>query len=297
MASLKAYSAYVAVIECGSLTAAARRLGRSLQAVSRLLGDLEKALGVQLVARTTRSCRPTAAGERFYERIRTVLTDIDLARNEVVASAVKIDGSLRIGAPNQFGVRHLVPALAAFMARYPALNVELVLSDQLVDPQAAGLDLVLRFGHPADSTLRQHRLGTVRRVIYGAPGYFAQHGRPLHPHDLRRHECIVRTGVRGAETWRFHDKQGALAVRVNGRFRSDSIAACCEAAIQGVGVGRGLLYQVREAVSQGRLEVVLQDWLQPQIPYHLLWPATTRLPVRTRTLIDFLVARLGADQF
>ena len=193
------------------------------------------------VARTTRSCRPTAAGERFYERIRTVLADIDLARNEVVASAVEIDGRLRIGAPSQFGVRHLVPALAAFMARYPALNVELVLSDQLADLQAAGLDLVLRFGHPADSTLRQHRLGTVRRVIYGAPGYFAQHGRPLHPGDLRRHECIVRTGVRGAETWRFHDKQGALAVRVNGRFRSDSIAACCEAAIQGVGVGRGLL--------------------------------------------------------
>jgi DNA-binding transcriptional LysR family regulator len=103
--------------------------------------------------------------------------------------------------------------------------------------------------------------------------------------------------VRGAETWRFHDKQGALAVRVNGRFRSDSIAACCEAAIQGAGVGRGLLYQVREAMSQGRLEVVLQDWPQPQIPYHLLWPATTRLPVRTRTLIDFLVARLGVEQF
>jgi len=297
MASLNAYAAYVAVIECGSLTAAARRLGRSLQAVSRLLADLEQELGAQLVARTTRSCRPTPAGERFYERIRTVLADLDLARNEVVTSVVEIDGSLRIGAPNQFGVRHLVPAVAAFMARYPALNVELVLSDQLVDPQAAGLDLVLRFGQPADSTLRQHRLGTVRRVIYGAPGYFAQHGRPLHPRDLRRHECIVRSGVRGAETWRFHDKQGTLAVRVNGRFRSDSIAACCEAAIQGAGVGRGLLYQVREAVSQGRLEVVLQDWPQPQIPYHLLWPATTRLPVRTRTLIDFLVARLGAEKF
>lgn len=297
MASINSYAAYVAVVECGSLTAAARRLGRSLQAVSRLLADLEQELGVQLVARTTRSCRPTAAGERFYGRIRTVLADLDLARNEVVASAVEIDGSLRIGAPSQFGVRHLVPALAAFMARYPALNVELALSDQLVDPRTAGLDLVLRFGQPADSALRQHRLGTVRRVIYGAPGYFAQHVRPLHPRELRGHECIVRSGVRGSETWRFQGKQGALAVRVKGRFRSDSIAACCEAAIQGVGVGRGLLYQVREAVDQGRLEVVLQDWPQPQIPYHLLWPAATRLPARTRTLIDFLVARLGAEQF
>ena len=296
MASLNAYTNYVAVIECGSLTAAARRLGRSLQAVSRLLADLEQSLGVQLVARTTRTCRPTAAGERFYGRIRTVLADIDLARNEVAASAVEVEGNLRIGAPNQFGVRYLAPALAAFMARYPELSVELVLSDQLVDPQAAGLDLVLRFGQLADSTLRQHRLGTVRRVIYGAPGYFAQHGRPMHPGDLRRHECIVRSGVRGAETWRFQDKQRGLAVRVTGRFRSDSIAACCEAAIQGVGVGRGLLYQVRDAVGQGRLEVVLQNWPQPQIPYHLLWPATTRLPVRTRTLIDFLVARLGAEQ-
>lgn len=295
MASINTYAAYVAVIECGSLTAAARRLGRSLQAVSRLLADLEQELGVQLVARTTRSCRATPAGERFYARIRTVLADLDLARSEV-ASAEEVDGSLRIGAPNLFGVRHLVPALAAFMARYPALNVELLLSDQLVDPQAAGLDVVLRFGQPADSSLRQHRLGTVRRVLYGAPGYFALHGRPQHPRDLRRHQCIVRGGVKGAETWRFHGKSGALSVRVNGRFRSDSIAACCEAAIQGVGVGRGLLYQVREAVDQGRLEVVLPDWAQPQIPYHLLWPATTRLPARTRTLIDFLSARLGAEQ-
>jgi DNA-binding transcriptional LysR family regulator len=242
MASINAYVACVAVVECGSLTGAARRLGRSLQAVSRLLADLEQELGVQLIARTTRSCRPTAAGERFHARIKTVLADLDLARNEVAASAVEIDGSLRIGAPSQFGVRYLVPAIAAFMARYPALNVELVLSDQLVDPQAAGLDLVLRFGQPADSALRQHRLGTVRRVIYGAPGYFAQHGRPLHPRDLRRHECIVRSGVRGAETWRFHGRQGALAVGIKGRFRSDSIAACCEAAIQGMGIGRGLLY-------------------------------------------------------
>lgn len=296
MASINAYAAYVAVVECGSLTAAARRLGRSLQAVSRLLAELERELGVQLVARTTRSCRPTAAGERFYARIRTVLADLDLARNEVAAAAGEIDGKLRIGAPNQFGVRHLVPALAAFMARYPALDVELLLSDQLADPQATGLDLVLRFGQPADSSLRQHRLGTVRRAIYGAPGYFAQHGRPLHPRELRRHQCIVRGGVRGAETWRFQGKQGAVAVRVGGRFRSDSIAACCEAAIQGVGLGRGLLYQVREAVDQGRLEVVLQDWPQPQIPYHLLWPPTTRLPARTRALIDFLAARLGAEQ-
>src|ERR1700761_1245310 len=105
MASLNAYTNYVAVIECGSLTAAARRLGLSLQAVSRLLADLEQSLGVQLVARTTRTCRPTAAGERFYGRIRTVLADIDLARNEVAASAVEVEGNLRIGAPKQFGVR------------------------------------------------------------------------------------------------------------------------------------------------------------------------------------------------
>src|SRR6202011_6262010 len=103
---------------------------------------------------------------------------IDLARNEVVASAVEIDGSLRIGAPSQFGVRHLVPALAAFMARYPALNGELLLSDQLADPQAAGLDLVLRFGHPADSTLRQHRLCTGAPAAFGGPRRCPHHIRP-----------------------------------------------------------------------------------------------------------------------
>jgi len=164
-----------------------------------------------------------------------------------VASAVEIDGSLRIGAPSQFGVRHLVPALAAFMARYPALNVEVVLSDQLVDPQAAGLDLVLRFGHPADSTLRQHRLGTVRRVIYGAPGY----SRSTAARSIRATCAVTNVScaavLRGAETWRFHDKQGTLAVRVKWPFPLRQHRRLLRAAIQGAGVGRGLLYQVREA--------------------------------------------------
>jgi DNA-binding transcriptional LysR family regulator len=154
----------------------------------------------------------------------------------------------------------------------------------------------VRFGEPADSSLRHRKLGAARRVIFGAPGYFARHGRPRTPQDLRRHDCIVRSGVRAADTWRFIGKRGPLAVKVKGRFRADGAAACCEAAAAGLGIARAPLYQIRTLLDQGRVELVLEDAPQALVPIHVLWPAGTVLPARTRALIDFLAARLSVER-
>ncbi len=296
MASLDDYATYVAVIESGNLTAAARSLGRSLQTVSRVLAALERELGVELVARTTRQCRPTEAGMRFYARIKTVLADFELARAEAAESGGRIGGQLRIGASTQFGAIHLVPAVAAFMERHPAVKVDLLLDDRLVDPMAERLDLMIRFGQPADSALRARRLGAARRVIFGAPGYFARHGRPRKPADLARHQCIVRSGVRGGERWSFEGKRGGSTIKVGGRFRADTALACVEAAAAGAGITRAPLYQVRPLLDQGRVELVLEDHPQPGVPIHLLWPAATVLPARSRAMIDFLAARMALER-
>ncbi len=296
MASLDDYAAYVAVVDSGSLTAASRRLGRSLQTVSRVLAALERELGVELISRTTRQCHPTEAGLRFYGRIKTVLADFELARAEAVDAGGVISGRLRLAAPNQFGVIHLMPAIASFMERHTAVKVDLLLDDRLVDPLAERLDLMVRFGEPADSTLRARRLGSARRVIFGAPGYFARHGRPRKPEDLATHQCIVRTAVRGGDSWKFLGRKNPLAVKVGGRFRADTAAGCNEAAISGLGIARTLLYQIRPLLDQGRAELVLEDFPQPTVPIHLLWPATTALPARSRALIDFLAARLAVER-
>ena len=296
MASLDDYATFVAVIDCGNLTAAARRLGRSLQTVSRVLAALERELGVELVSRTTRQCHPTEAGLRFHARIRTVLADFELARAEAVDAGGVISGSLRLAGPTQFGSIYLVPAVAAFMERHPQVKVDLLLDDSLVDPIGEGLDLMLRFGEPADSSLRSRRLGTARRAVFGAPGYFARHGRPRKPEELGTHECIVRIGARGGDRWKFLGRKGAVTVKVGGRYRANNGLACNEAAVAGLGIARAPLYQILPLLDQGRVELVLEDFPQPIVPIHLQWPATTALPARSRALIDFLAARLAVER-
>src|SRR5690554_3926003 len=141
MASLEHYTAFVAIVEQGSLTAAARRLGRSLQAVSRALGALEQELGVELVARTTRRLHPTEAGLKFHARIKTALADIALARDELLADGGMLSGRVRVGTSTQFGPRYVLPVLTAFMARHRAVEIELAVTDKHVDLISEGLDL------------------------------------------------------------------------------------------------------------------------------------------------------------
>jgi DNA-binding transcriptional LysR family regulator len=168
MASLEQYRVLVAIMEGGSLTAAARALGCSLQTVSRSLGGLEAELGIELVRRTTRRMQPTAAGLRFYERVKRALRDIDEASGEAMRGTAEIFGLFRVGASVQFAPRYVVPAAAAFIARYPAVEIDLVLSDAVVDLLDSRLDVVVRIGEPGDSSLKSRLLAQLRRVVVAA---------------------------------------------------------------------------------------------------------------------------------
>ncbi|WP_207483967.1 LysR family transcriptional regulator [Arenibaculum pallidiluteum] len=293
MASLEDYAAFVAVVEQGSLTGAARQLGRSLQAVSRALASLERELGVALVARTTRRLRPTEAGLAFHRRIKAALSDIALARDELAARGGPLTGRVRIGASTQFGPLYLMPILTAFMERHPGIEIELALADEAVGLVENGLDLALRIGSLADSSLQARRLGAVRRVAFGAPGYFAARGRPQHPRDLAAHDCILRRTAGRTETWVFGEAPAAEPVEVRGRFRSDSAPARNEAAAAGLGIAIAPLYQIRGLLDAGRIELVLAGHELARTPVHLLWPAGAGVPNRTRALIDFIAARLS----
>lgn len=293
MASLEDYTAFVAIVEQGSLTAAARRLGRSLQAVSRALGALEQELGVELVARTTRRLHPTEAGLKFHARIKAALADIASARDELVADGGMLSGRVRIGASTQFGPRYILPVLTAFMARHRAVEIELAVTDKHVDLISEGLDLAVRIGTLPDSSLRAHRLGAVRRVVFGAPGYFATHGRPNRPSDLRAHVCALRRTAGATETWSFGEDASLEQVEVRGPFRSDSAPARNEAVAAGLAIGIAPLYQVRPLLDAGRIELVLTDYESPLIPVHVVWPSGPAMPNRTRALVDFIAAQLS----
>ena len=288
------YQAFVAVVEKGSLTAAARGLGRSLQSVSRSLAAVERELGVELVRRTTRRSTPTDAGLALYRRLSAALSEIDAAKEETANRRWEASGLLRVTSSTAFAPLYVVPAAGAFLSAHPKVAIELGVSDRYVDLVSEGFDLAVRIGELPDSTLKARRLADLRRVVFAAPDYFEKHGRPRRPHELVNHQCIVRTAAREGNAWPFLVNGRVRTVRVAGRFRTSSAVAANAAAAQGVGIGNAPLWQVRPLVDRGAVELALTRFEPPPVPVHAVWPATKVLAAKTQLFIELLAAQLKA---
>jgi DNA-binding transcriptional LysR family regulator len=288
---------FLAVIEAGSQTAAARRLDRSLQSVNRSLAALERSVGVELVRRTTRRSFATEAGLAFYRRVKPAFAEISAARVEAAGRRAEPSGLLRIAAPVLFGSTYVVPTIADFIGRYPLIEVDLKVSDRPVDVVGEGFDLAVRVRELADSSLKARRLGGLRTVVYGAPSYFARHGRPDHPNDLARHKCVLRS-MRENETdsWRFRIGGHTKFMRVSGCFRTDNSAAVLAAACHGLGLGYGPFWQIRDLFDRGALEIVLERFEAPRIPVQAVFPPSGMAPAKTRLFADMLAERLKHER-
>jgi DNA-binding transcriptional LysR family regulator len=292
LAALADYTTFLAVIDEGSLTSAAARLGKSLQTVSRSLTRLEQDLGVSLVSRTTRRLHPTPAGRDFASRIRLALTTIDAAREDLLASEQRLAGTIRIGTSSLFGPEYVTPALSQFLTRNPEVDVELVLSDEHVDMVAEKLDFAVRIGNLPDSDLRVRRLGGLNWAMFASPAYLAAYGRPEHPSELSRHECVLRAS--DDDRWGFGGSR--RRIEVHGRFRSENASARNAAVASGVGIGLAPLWQVRGLIDQGIVEQILVGHEPPPIPLQIVWARRSggAMPRRARAAMEFLVARLSA---
>lgn len=297
MQSLRELETFVAIAEEGSLTGAARRLGRSLQAVSRGLQTLEGQMGATLVLRTTRTSRLSAAGERFYGRVKAILADLEIAQTELAEDAQRLTGRLRLNAPTLFGPRFIVPLVSEFLLRHPDLNASVTLSDEFSDPATSGADVTVRTGTTPDSRLVARKLANVRRVAFASASYLAMHGHPRTPDNLVAHACVVRTGVPNPYRWNFIARTGGeVSVAVAGRFESDQVAAVNGAVLGGLGVGLAAFWQIRDAIDAGHVSIVLPEYEPEPLPLFALWPRTRKMPARTRLLIDFLAARLAGEK-
>lgn len=297
MSRLEDLEAFIHIAETGSLTKAARHLSRSLQAVSRSLAALEEDVGVQLVHRTTRHCSLSEAGEAFFRRVKPAMEEIGEARLEVADRRAAPSGILRVGAPVLFGPDFLVPIIAQYMRAYPQMEVDLQLTDTFVDLSAAGLDLVVRIADLPDSGLQGRRLGALRRVVFGAPSYFEQYGRPAHPSDLRQHACIVRTLDQRSGRWAFEIDGKRRSVGVRGPFRTNTMAAIYSAVSAGLGIGYSPLWQIRHLLDAGQVEVILEAFESKPVPIHVLWQEHRLPPAKVRAFIDYLAAGLKLDRF
>ena len=283
MDKLRAMQVFVQIVEAGSLTGAAAVLGMSGPAVVRSLAALERAIGVRLLQRTTRRSSLSDEGREYYERCKRVLAAVDEADTSMSARRSEPHGRLRITAPATYGRMHVAPIVNAFIAKYPAVEVDLLLLDRVVDLIEEGLDAAVRIGELPDSTLVARALGETRRVVCAAPAYLRRAGIPKTPADLQAHRCIVFSGLAAANEWAFGAKRQRVAVRPV--LRTNQVDAALDACIRGLGCGQFLSYQVEAALREGRLKRLLKEYEPPPLPIHIVYPHA-RPSSNVRAFID-----------
>jgi len=276
----------VAVLDTGSLAAAGRRLRRSAPAVTRTLAALEERVGTRLVERTTRRLAPTEAGRRLAEQARVVLAGYGDAVRD--ASEAPLRGIVRTTAPVVFGRFHVTPLVTAFLDAHPAVRVELVLADRNLDLIEEGLDVAVRIGRLADSSLVAQRVGEVRRVLVASPAYLAAHGTPRTPNDLAiGHETIFSSGRPIPVEWRFRDGARGRIVRIAPRLVVNEVEAALAAARLGKGVTMALSYQVAADLAAGVLILLLPNYELPPLPVQLVVPGGRHMPLRVRAFVNW----------
>ncbi|MBA2540709.1 MAG: LysR family transcriptional regulator [Deltaproteobacteria bacterium] len=284
-----AMTAFVAVAELAGFTPAARKLRISPSAVTRLVAALEDHLELRLLHRTTRSVSLTDAGARYLDRARHVLAA--LAEAEAVARSERIvpTGRFVVAAPNVFGRREIAPLLAELLATYPAITGELVLSDRNSNLVDDGIDVAVRIGVLADSSLHARTVGRTRRVLVASPAYLAAHKRPREPADLARHRLLQFTGI--GDAWRFLRDDREHAVAIAPAFSSNSADAVIEHAKRDGGIAMVLSYQVADAIRAGELDIVMSRYEPPPIPIQLVYPSARLLSATVRVFIELASTR------
>ncbi|WP_267356149.1 MULTISPECIES: LysR family transcriptional regulator [unclassified Methylobacterium] len=279
---------FVAIVDAGSLSGAARRLHRSAAAATRALASLEARAGSRLVERTTRRLAPTPAGLDLAERARGLLAGYEMAVSGASGDAVR--GLLRITAPVLFGRKHVAPVVSGFLDAYPETQIELVLADRNLDLVEEGIDIALRIGQLAESRLLARRVGQVGQIVVASPNYLATRGTPRKPADLAEHDTILGVVRSGLREWRF----GASRVRLAPRLIVNEVEAALIAARAGRGIARVLSYQAAEDIAAGRLVRLLAAHEPPPVPVQLVTPSADFRPARVNAFLDFAAAALRA---
>ncbi len=292
MDKLRAMETFVRIVERGSLTAAAESLQASLPSVVRTLAALEVALDVRLLNRTTRRIALTDEGREYYARCQRVLAEVDDAEAALSARRAVPKGRLRVTAPVMFGRLHVAPVLTAFAERFPAVKLELVLLDRVVDLVEEGIDVGVRIGQLPDSSLVAVPIGETRRVVCASPAYLKRAGAPASPSDLAAHRCVSFGGLAPGHEWRFMVGGKAVRVTVAAALASNLIDPVLDACVAGAGLGQFLSYQVRTLLEARKLKRVLAEFEPPPLPIHAIYPSARLLSSNVRALVDWSVPRL-----
>lgn len=287
MDRIDAMNVFVTVVETRSLSAASRKLRMPLPTVSRKVSDLETHLKVRLLNRSTRQLTLTDAGSAYLTACRRILDDVSEAERAATGEYNAPKGDLMISAPLAFGRIHLLPIVNEFLRDYPQVDVRLVLGDRIDNLMQEHLDLAVRIGDLADSTLVATRVGATRRVVCASADYFSRHAPPKTPQDLQSHACVAFDAMGSTQEWVFKTGGASVTTTVQPRLIVNTAEAAIDAAIAGVGITRVLSYQAQSALQQGTLVKQLNKFEPDPMPINLLYTAQRRVPLKLRSFLDF----------
>ena len=285
-------SVFRRVVEAGSFSAVARAMTLSQPTVSKHVAALERRLGARLINRSTRQLNLTDAGRDYYEHCVRILDDLAEVETRVGGGKSQPEGMLRVSMPMAFGRLQVLPHLWRFLAEYPDLNIDLLMDDHNIDLLKEGVDVVIRMGPMASSSLIAQKIGDFARVTIASPEYLADHGEPKVPADLKHHDCLVFTLLATQNEWHFRSLKGAEKIRVDGRFSSNSPDAIREAALAGMGIAVVPLWLIQDYLEQGQLKIILGDYKPIPIEIHAAYPDRRFVPSKVRYFIDHVRATL-----
>lgn len=288
-------TAFVRSVDTGGFSAAARELGLTPSALSKLVTRLEDRLGARLLQRSTRRLHLTPEGEAFYIRSRKILLDIEAAENEVVQAGVLPKGLLRVHCGSAFGMHQFAPAIPEFLSRYPDVKLELTIDDQAPGNLEEGIDLAIRIGALDESSMVARRICNLERVICAAPDYLSRCGTPKNPDELQQHNCLWITSLPVLRRWPFDTEEGIRVVHIDGNVVANNAEAVLQLAIAGGGITRLTDVIVGDAIQRGELVPILTDWhhVEP-VPLYATYPSGKNLSPKVRAMVDFLVERFGS---
>lgn len=294
MDRLTAMQVFTQVVESGSFARAAERLGMSTSACSRHVSELETHLGTRLLNRTTRKLSLTESGQSFHERSVQLLSDLEEAEQLAAQSASAPRGTLKLTCSLNFGVRHLAPAMADFLARHELVKFDISVSDRIVDLVEDGYDMAVRIGNVGSTNLVARKLGQMRTLLCASPAYIAGHGMPRTPTDLLRHNCFTYANVPHPGQWRFSSRKGGEeVVQVSGNVHANNGDMLCALAVRGAGIVNEPDFIVGPEVKAGRLVPLLPGYQGNTADIWAVYPSRRHLSAKVRAFVDFLAERFA----
>jgi DNA-binding transcriptional LysR family regulator len=284
-----------AVVESGNFVRAAEALGLTPSGVSRAVARLEARVGVRLLDRTPRAVSLTDEGRRFHAQVAPLLAGLEEATSDAAGAAQAVRGRLRVNVDPWFARLVLAPRLSAFLAAHPQLSLELVIRDTLGDLVSEGIDVAVRFGEPEQSGVIARKLLETRIIACAAPAYLARCGRPRHPRDLVRHECLLyRDPVSGLPfPWEFHRAGEVVEVKVTGKLILNDLATKLAVCAAGHGISQTIEFGLAPLLASGELVQILPEWAEERYPLYAYHPSRHLPPTKVRAFVDFVLASIA----